>query len=76
MVVRFPTYVDDNIGDYFSFDHILELYFQDLFILSDLTDGTTFKSCCMWIMNGGNSGGEGLILVECIWVLYQDQIEW
>ena len=49
-----PTYVDDDIGDYFSFDAGTE-YFDFNDTLSDLTESAG-KSCCMWIMNGGNSG--------------------
>ena len=54
-----PTYVNDDLADYFSFDDGTE-YFDFNHTLSDFTESTG-KSCCMWIMNGGNSAEARII---------------
>ena len=48
-----PTYADDGVADYFSFDATTE-YFDLSDTLSTWTAATA-KSCCVWIMNGGNT---------------------
>ena len=48
-----PTYANDGVADYFSFDATTE-YFDLSNTLTDFTESAG-KSCCVWIMNGGNS---------------------